>query len=403
MLQIESPSDRKVSLPHRMHKTFIVGIFSVLNSVESFAVQIQTEMKIMKLFCNIFLCRLEVVSIVFTISSCAVYTVHKDGRCCLMLTTIWVRFVSGLYEHTPLHTDTHMHSKLFKLVHRRRDTDKLLCVFSMFKHDAYVLYSIYKVIYWERARLCITRACVCSQSIWVDAVRLFECRNMENKRSARCCLFTFRFVISNVRYFRRYILNARCCYVCLSGCLLTFCVLHIHIPFLHLCCCLFVFLYPWMPSSSSSPSFLAHSLLHAICLSRLRIAHCYFYLNYLKIYPNTNALALPRPSIASAPVYVYCSISQHPNRTRTNRTTLSLCACACVCITVRILLLLLSVVVVWCVFAVVVLFSHSFSIYFGAVLCAPCRHRGNAVTCAAAVARLMHLCCVATNMHRSVV
>lgn len=136
------------------------------------------------------------------------------------------------------------------------------------------------------------------------------------------------------------------------GLFARFCVLHIHIPFLHLCFCLFVFLYLSTPSlSSSSPSFFAHSLLHAICLSRLRIAHCYFYLNYLKIYPNTNTLTLYHIPLhqASTPVMsialFYNTRTEHEQTEQLSESCVCVWASICI-IVVRILLLLLSVVVV---------------------------------------------------------
>lgn len=178
------------------------------------------------------------------------------------------------------------------------------------------------------------------------------------------------------------------------GLFARFCVLHIHIPFLHLCFCLFVFLYLSTPSlSSSSPSFFAHSLLHAICLSRLRIAHCYFYLNYLKIYPNTNTLTLYHIPLhqASTPVM---SIALFYN-TRTEHEQTEQLSESCVCVSEymyyrRSNSSAASFGGSCDVFAIIVLFSHSFSMYFGAALLAtvappppPCKCR--------------YLCCCSTS------
>lgn len=283
------------------------------------------------------------------------FTVHKDERTMLFNVDSGFGSFRGCMKIF-LRTNTDMQCKLFKLiVYRRRDTSKWLCVFNMLKHDAYVFYCIYKVIYWERARAPMYYA----RRVYVHALWLFECRNMENRNineaqdvvSSHFVSLYQIFVIFDCTFLIHNATAAAATSVFRIVCSFL-CAAHTHsvLAFVFLSFC---FLISFDAVVVVVVSFI---LCPFVAACNLLVAFTYRALLFLfKLLENLPEYkyshSLPHPSASSKYTgYVYRSILQHPNRTRTNRTTLrELCVCvwASICIiVVRILLLLLSVVVV---------------------------------------------------------
>lgn len=267
----------------------------------------------------------------------------------------------------------------------------------MLKHDAYVFYCIYKVIYWERARAPMYYA----RRVYVHALWLFECRNMENRNineaqdvvSSHFVSLYQIFVIFDCTFLIHNATAAAATSVFRIVCSFL-CAAHTHsvLAFVFLSFC---FLISFDAVVVVVVSFI---LCPFVAACNLLVAFTYRALLFLfKLLENLPEYkyshSLPHPSASSKYTgYVYRSILQHPNRTRTNRTTLrELCVCVSEYMYYRRSNSSAASFGGSCdVFAIVVLFSHSFSMYFGAALLAtvappppPCKCR--------------YLCCCSTS------